>query len=155
MLITLICIVVIDLETDQSEASSTKAGGEEVGSRDIPNWSPPEERVAAFTDYSISSSVVPRNKGEEREREVVSRGTSEQGTLYGADDLSFIERSSLCRRSNNTLKYWHGVETSVPCREVVPILEDPFHHIIKEVFCVILMLIISVFFRINRVGSEI
>ena len=69
MLITLICIVVIDLETDQSEASSTKAGGEEVGSRVIPNWSPPDERVAAFTDYSISSSVVPRNKGEERERE--------------------------------------------------------------------------------------
>ena len=105
MLITLICIVIIDLETDQSEASSTKAGGGGVGSRVIPNWSPPEERVAAFTDYSISSSVVPRNKGEERERDRWYPGASEQGTLYGAHDLSFVERSSLSRRSNNTLKY--------------------------------------------------
>ena len=80
MFITLIGIVIIDLETDQSKASSTKAGGGEVGSRVIPNWSPPE---ATFTDYSISSSVVPRNKGGEREKQVVFWwvvfGTSEQG----------------------------------------------------------------------------
>ena len=66
------CLVLIHgLETDQSEASSTKAVGGEVGSNvKMSNWSPPEERVATFTNYSVSSSVVPRNKGEEKgERE--------------------------------------------------------------------------------------
>ena len=55
-------------ETDQSDADSMKVvEGEdgEVRSKVIPNWSPPEERVGQFTNYSISSSVVPRNKGEE------------------------------------------------------------------------------------------
>ena len=55
-------------ETDQSESSSTKAVGGEAESKVMPDWTCPDERVATFTDYSISSSVVPRNKGEgERE----------------------------------------------------------------------------------------
>ena len=41
----------------------------------------------------------------------------------GPTILSPVERSSLSRRSNNTLKYRHGVETSVLCREVAPISE--------------------------------
>ena len=50
-------------ETDQSEQDSTQAmeDGEERSEVD-PEWSSP--RVAQFTEYSISSSVVPRNKGE-------------------------------------------------------------------------------------------
>ena len=54
-------------ETDQSDASSMIAEeGEDdnVPSKTIPNWCPPEGKEAKFTDYSISSSVVPRNKGE-------------------------------------------------------------------------------------------
>ena len=37
--------------------------------------------------------------------------------------LSLVERLSLSRRLNNTLKYEHGAATSVLCREVVPISE--------------------------------
>ena len=48
------------VETDQSDVGSVERG---LRSGVIPNWSPPEEREAKFTDYSISSSVVPRNKG--------------------------------------------------------------------------------------------
>ena len=51
---------------------------------------------------------------------VYTGGTSEQGTLMEPTILSLVEGSSLSQRSNNTLKYY---ETSVPCREVVPISE--------------------------------
>ena len=46
----------------------------------------------------------------------------------GPTILSLVERSSLYRRSNNTLKYQHGVETSVFCREAVPISEVPLYY---------------------------
>ena len=54
-------------KTDQSDASSTRAVNDEKGddklrSKVMPNWDA-SERVGTFTDYSISSSVVPRNKG--------------------------------------------------------------------------------------------
>ena len=54
-------------KTDQSDASSTRAVDDEKGddkmrSKVMPNWDA-SERVGTFTDYSISSSVVPRNKG--------------------------------------------------------------------------------------------
>ena len=48
-------------ETDQSEDSSSRAVGGDLGSEVMPNWN--HEKVATFTDYTISSSVVPRNKG--------------------------------------------------------------------------------------------
>ena len=41
----------------------------------------------------------------------------------GPNILSLVESESLFLKSNNTLEYWHGVETSVLCREVVPISE--------------------------------
>jgi hypothetical protein len=42
---------------------------------------------------------------------------------YGANGF---ERSSLCRRSNNTL---HGVETSIFCRTAVPISDGTFSEV--------------------------
>ena len=43
----------------------------------------------------------------------------------GARVLSLVERLSLSWRPDNRLKYQHGVETSVLCREVVPLSEGP------------------------------
>ena len=56
------------VEPDQSESEDSMRlegaqNGRVLPQEAIPNWSPAAERVAEFTDYSISSSVVPRNRG--------------------------------------------------------------------------------------------
>ena len=57
---------------------------------------------------------------------IYGSGTPPNKGHYGANDMSLIERSSLSWRSNSTLKYEHGVEISVLCREIVPFSSIPY-----------------------------
>ena len=51
--------------------------------------------------------------------------------------VSFSERLSLSQMSNNTLKYYHGVETTVPYIEVTPISEGPLSEVSYGVLIVL------------------
>ena len=54
------------VESDQSGSSRAEGVDEECMERSEvgDSWLSRDTRVAQFTEYSISSSVVPRNKGE-------------------------------------------------------------------------------------------